>query len=212
MLVDTYSSSLNSPSFLSNTRNSLNHILVSNYSGFAKPVNERVENTINDTESMRIFLKSFLSTQTDLLAIFLCLCIISSFQSYDLRLDSKDNIISPEIFKDSTNNFWWSKKHYFEIYKLEATNRGREASAYMTVLMHHAVKVEDLKFLNIFFQELNKNSLTSWSLIALLRSTNVYKNQIPMWKEFYLYTHNVVRNEGLNPKREMYGLDRGLNI
>ncbi|MEF0434051.1 hypothetical protein PX095_03815, partial [Acinetobacter baumannii] len=67
-------------------------------------------------------------------------------------------------------------------------------------------------FLNNFFQELNKSSLTSWSLIALLRSTNVYKNQISLWKEMYLYTQNVVINEGLNPKREMYGLDRGLNI
>ena len=39
--------------------------------------------------------------------------------------------------------------------KLEATNRGKEASAYMTVLMHHAVHYEDLKFLNHFF--------SSWS-------------------------------------------------
>ncbi|EPK4349309.1 hypothetical protein JRA37_003648, partial [Acinetobacter baumannii] len=201
-------------SFSSNTLNSINRstTVVSNYNGVANRVNKSVENFIDHTESMRVFFKSFLNNQSDFLAFFLCLCVIGSFQSYDLRLDSKDNIISPEIFKDSKNSFWWDKKHYFEIYKLEATNRGREASAYMTVLMHQAVQVEDLKFLNNFFQELNKSSLTSWSLIALLRSTNVYKNQISLWKEMYLYTQNVVINEGLNPKREMYGLDRGLNI
>ena len=92
------------------------------------------------------------------------------------------------------------------------TNRGREASAYMTVLMHHAVQSEDKKFLNYFFSSIDKNNLTSWSLIALLRSTSVYKNQIPLWKDLYLYTKDIVSKEGLNPKREMYGLDRGLSI
>lgn len=208
MLVDSYSNSLSLPSFSSNTLNSISR----STNVASNRVNESVEYFIDHTESMRVFFKSFVNNQSDFLAFFLCLYFIGSFQSYDLRLDSKDNIISPEIFKDSTNSFWWNKKHYFEIYKLEATNRGREASAYMTVLMHHAVQVEDLKFLNNFFHELNKSSLTSWSLIALLRSTNVYKNQISLWKEIYLYTQKVVINEGLNPKREMYGLDRGLNI
>ncbi|EBY7415717.1 hypothetical protein D6J61_25900, partial [Salmonella enterica subsp. enterica serovar Alachua] len=62
------------------------------------------------------------------------------------------------------------------------------------------------------FSSLDRSSLSSWSLIALLRSTNVYKNDISLWKDIYLFTRNVVSEEGLNPKREMYGLDRGLSL
>lgn len=142
---------------------------------------------------------------------FLALCVSSSWPSYDLRLDYKDNVISPEVYKESYS-FWWNKEHFFAIYNLEMTNRGREASAYMTVLIHHAVYSEDKKFLEYFFSSIDKKNLTSWSLIALLRSTSVYKNQISLWKDLYLYTKDVVAKEGLNPKREMYGLDRGLSI
>lgn len=204
MLANSYSTSLTCPSFF-------NSSLTSSYTNNSVSSTQNETKRIDEESEIRTFFKSLLANQSNMLTLLLTLCVLSSWHSYDLRLDSKDNVISPEVYKES-QNFWWNKKHYFELYKLEATNRGREASAYMTVLMHDAVHYEDLKFLNHFFSALNKNSLTSWSLIALLRSTNIYKNDIPLWKDLYLFTRDVVSKEGLNPKREMYGLDRGLSL
>lgn len=205
MLVNTYSSSLSKSSFLSNTMMSNNHYVSD------VEVSNPIYNKNETLESINSLLKDVLSNQSNLFTLFLTLCVMYSLCSYDLRLDSKDNIISPEVYKES-QSFWWNSNHYFEIYKLEATSRGREASAYMAVLMHHAIRSEDTRFLKYFFETLNKSNLTSWSLISLLRSTNVYKNNIPLWKDLYLYTQEVVIKEGLNPKREMYGLDRGLSL
>lgn len=205
MLVN-YSSSLSQPSFFGNS-------MTSSYVNNFKDDYDLEEPKIKQQyiELTNHLLKTVVNNQSSILTFFLALYVASSWYSYDLRLDSKDNVISPEVYKES-QSFLWNKKHYFEIYSLEMTNRGREASAYMTVLMHHAVHSEDKKFLTYFFSSINKHNLTSWSLIALLRSTSIYKNQIPLWKELYLYTKDVVSKEGLNPKREMYGLDRGLSI
>lgn len=147
--------------------------------------------------------------------IFL-LCFISAYyssdsvSSYENGLDSNVSI-APEVYKTS-QEFWWNPRHYVEVYKLESTNQGKSASAYMTVLMHYAVRSGDVKFLNTFFEKLNKTQLTSWSLIALLRSTSIYKQEIVLWKDFYMFTRELVENSGLNPKRELYGLDRGLSL
>ena len=204
MLASNYSTSLTNSSFFSTS-------LIPSYTDNSFSSTQKESKKTDKASEINTLFMSLVANQSNMLTLLLTLCVLSSWHTYDLRLDSKDNVISPEVYKES-QSFLWNKKHYFEIYKLEATNRGREASAYMTVLMHNAVHQEDLKFLNHFFSSLNKNSLTSWSLIALLRSTNVYKNDISLWKDLYLFTRDVVSKEGLNPKREMYGLDRGLSL
>lgn len=152
----------------------------------------------------------------NLVKLIFLLCFISAYyssdsvSSYENKLNSTVSI-APEVYK-SSQEFWWNQKHYVEVYKLESTNQGRSASAYMTVLMHYAVRSGDVKFLNTFFEKLNRTQLTSWSLIALLRSTSVYKQDIVLWKDFYVFTRELVEKSGLNPKRELYGLDRGLSL
>ena len=152
----------------------------------------------------------------NLVKLIFLLCFISAYyssdsvSSYENKLNSTVSI-APEVYK-SSQEFWWNQKHYVEVYKLESTNQGRSASAYMTVLMHYAVRSGDVKFLNTFFEKLNRTQLTSWSLIALLRSTSVYKQNIVLWKDFYVFTRELVEKSGLNPKRELYGLDRGLSL
>ena len=152
----------------------------------------------------------------NLVKLIFLLCFISAYyssdsvSSYENKLNSTVSI-APEVYK-SSQEFWWDQKHYVEVYKLESTNQGRSASAYMTVLMHYAVRSGDVKFLNTFFEKLNRTQLTSWSLIALLRSTSVYKQDIVLWKDFYVFTRELVEKSGLNPKRELYGLDRGLSL
>ena len=146
----------------------------------------------------------------NLVKLIFLLCFISAYyssdsvSSYENKLNSTVSI-APEVYK-SSQEFWWNQKHYVEVYKLESTNQGRSASAYMTVLMHYAVRSGDVKFLNTFFEKLNRTQLTSWSLIALLRSTSVYKQDIVLWKDFYVFTRELVE------KRELYGLDRGLSL
>ena len=152
----------------------------------------------------------------NLVKLIFLLCFISAYyssdsvSSYENKLNSTVSI-APEVYK-SSQEFWWNQKHYVDVYKLESTNQGRSASAYMTVLMHYAVRSGDVKFLNTFFEKLNRTQLTSWSLIALLRSTSVYKQDIVLWKDFYVFTRELVEKSGLNPKRELYGLDRGLSL
>lgn len=152
----------------------------------------------------------------NLVKLIFLLCFISAYyssdsvSSYENKLNSTVSI-APEVYK-SSQEFWWNQKHYVEVYKLESTNQGRSASAYMTVLMHYAVRSGDVKFLNTFCEKLNRTQLTSWSLIALLRSTSVYKQDIVLWKDFYVFTRELVEKSGLNPKRELYGLDRGLSL
>ena len=132
----------------------------------------------------------------NLVKLIFLLCFISAYyssdsvSSYENKLNSTVSI-APEVYK-SSQEFWWNQKHYVEVYKLESTNQGRSASAYMTVLMHYAVRSGDVKFLNTFFEKLNRTQLTSWSLIALLRSTSVYKQDIVLWKDFYVFTRELV--------------------
>ncbi len=202
MLVDNFYSSSYGQSF------AWNNIAVSNnYESVKNIDDEGMDACLNKTD---------VSLQPNLFNLIFILCLISSHYSFDSvsSYESKINSdisIAPEVYK-SSQEFWWNQKHYLEIYKLESTNQGKSASAYTTVLMHHAVRFGDLRFLNIFFEKLNKSQLTSWSLIALLRSTSVYKQDILLWKEFYLFTRELVEKEGLNPKRELYGLDRGISL
>lgn len=48
------------------------------------------------------------ANQSNMLTLLLTLCVFSSWHTYDLRLDSKDNVISPEVYKES-QSFLWNK-------------------------------------------------------------------------------------------------------
>ncbi|EPL6860376.1 TPA: hypothetical protein JI044_03305 [Acinetobacter baumannii] len=207
MLVDSFYPSLYSQSFQSNVTSSTcnSYILPSEYN-----------KDDNDVTSEKLDTKLVGNLQPNLLNLFFLLCLISTSYSLDSISSYGDKLnpsisIAPEVYK-SSQEFWRDPKHYLEVYKLESTNQGRSASAYMTVLMHHAVRSGDIKFLNTFFEKLNMTQLTFWSLIALLRSTSVYKQDIALWKDFYVFTRELIESSGLNPKRELYGLDRGLSF
>ena len=157
--------------------------------------------SIKDTDyaSNESFKLSDNKFDNSLVKLIFLLCFISAYYSSD-SVSSYDNKLNSNVSIAP------------EVYKLESTNQGRSASAYITVLMHYAVRSGDVKFLNTFFEKLNKTQLTSWSLIALLRSTSVYKQDVVLWKDFYVFTRELVEKSGLNPKRELYGLDRGLSL
>ncbi len=185
-----------------------NNIHSNNYRSSTKDMNSISDDSVQ-------FLNN--KSGNNLVKILSALCMISTYfyssdsvSHYENQTDSTISI-APEIYKPS-QKFWWNPKHYVEVYKLESTDQGKSASVYMTVLMHHAVRSEDVNFLNTFFKRLDKTKLTSWSLIALLRSTSVYKQDIVLWKDFYTFTRDLVEKSGLNPKRELYGLDRGLSL
>jgi len=129
-----------------------------------------------------------------------------------LRTDSDDNIIVLDSYRKTKTIHCDLNQHTLQIYTLEKNNLNKEASTYITALMHFSVYDNDVNFLDNFFKVINKKELSSWSLIALLRSTSVYKKNIGLWKEFYLHTRQVLIDENLNPDQEMYGLNRGLSI
>ncbi|MDA3439638.1 hypothetical protein [Acinetobacter bereziniae] len=134
----------------------------------------------------------------------------SKFQK-KIRITNDNVYFLPEAFSKSSS-FLCSERHINKLYSLEQLDKGHQASIYSTVLMHYAIRCESTHDISIFFEYLNISLLTSWSLIALLRSTNAYKNDIKFWRDLYLLTYSKVESEGLNPKQELYGLDRGIQV
>ena len=59
--------------------------------------------------------------------------------------------------------------------------------------------IEDSLFKNIEYR-----MLSSWSLIALLRSTYCFKSKIPDWESLYNYTKDYFEESGLDTKKELY--------
>lgn len=105
---------------------------------------------------------------------------------------------SKSIFDDS---------HLFRIYMFEKKNQKKQAATYTTILMHYAVRCESTDTIDEFFNILDKSCLTSWSLIALLRTTYTYRKKINNWKDLYNFTYTQVEKEGLSTMKELYGLD-----
>ena len=73
--------------------------------------------------------------------------------------------------------------------------------------MRHAVYHNNIEYINRFVGILDKKQLTSWSLIALLRSISTCKSDIYEWTDLLKFSTQKVASEGLNPKIELYGLE-----
>lgn len=116
-------------------------------------------------------------------------CNISDFK-YENRLLSENEIVN----------------HLSQIYLFELQKEVHKASAYTTLIMRCAIQHNDIEYINKFIGSLDKNLLTSWSLIALLRSISVCKNDVGEWSNLLDFSNKKVVSEGLNPKVELYGL------
>lgn len=119
-----------------------------------------------------------------------------SREQYDLDL----------IFKNESNSLL-DYNHIYNIYMFEKNHEGIKASTYTSILMHVAIRNEPLEHIDAFFYTIDENYLTSWSLIALLRTTYTYRRHMTHWKKLYVFTYDKVEEEGLNPRQELYGLD-----
>ena len=95
--------------------------------------------------------------------------------------------------------------HIYKIYMLEQSN-SRQACIYVNIVMHFLMGNNDLKSINYLIDTLDKNLVTSWSLIPILRNTYSNKSRMPKWNNLYETTYNQVRKEGLNPSIELIGL------
>lgn len=101
------------------------------------------------------------------------------------------------------------KVHFlFEIYKYEERKQVDIASTYASILMHYALKNKEYEEINSFFKLFDGKKLSSWSLIAFLTSTYMYRKDISYWKNLYQITYNVLEREGENPEIELLGLER----
>lgn len=114
---------------------------------------------------------------------------ISDFK-YENRLLSENEIVN----------------HLSRIYLFELQKEVYKTSAYTTFIMRCAIQHNDIEYINKFIGLLDKNHLTSWSLIALLRSISVCKNDVGEWSNLLDFSNKKIVSEGLNPKVELYGL------
>jgi len=108
---------------------------------------------------------------------------------------------------DETERSLLSGSHIFNIYLFENSQQGKQACAYTAILMHYAVRYESMDTIDTFFDSLNEDLLSPWSLVALLRSTFTYRRRISQWKKLYDIAYDKVVEDGRDPKRTLYGLD-----
>lgn len=124
-----------------------------------------------------------------------------------------DKVLDVELDDEYYNDIFLSYVPYYnKIYELELENRNEDVSDYTTVLMHSWMRNKDIDSIDFFIKNLDKKSVTRWSLIALLRTTCVYKHEIESWKDLFLYTRKYLNDNGHNAKRLLMGLDRGLGL
>lgn len=98
--------------------------------------------------------------------------------------------------------------HCNKIYFFELTKDVHKVSAYTTFIMRYAIHRNNVEYINKFIENLDKKYLTSWSLIALLRSISICKSEITEWEYLFDLSMQKVISEGLNPRQELYGLKR----
>ena len=72
--------------------------------------------------------------------------------------------------------------------------------------MHFLMENNDLKSINYLIDTLDKDLVSSWSLIPILRNTYSNKSRMPKWNDLYETTYKQIQNEGLNPLIELIGL------
>lgn len=98
-----------------------------------------------------------------------------------------------------------SSNYIYEIYMLEQSN-SRQACVYVNIVMHFLMENNDLKSINYLIDTLDKDLVSSWSLIPILRNTYSNKSRMPKWNDLYETTYKQIQNEGLNPLIELIGL------
>lgn len=95
-----------------------------------------------------------------------------------------------------------------KIYKLESEKESKEACIYIVSQFHFLNRdISGTPIVKELFKTIDYRMLSSWSLIALLRSTYCFKSKIPSWLSLYNYTKEYFDKEGLDTKKELYGLD-----
>lgn len=102
---------------------------------------------------------------------------------------------------------YWDKEHLDIVYYLEFESKSRDACTYLHKnVLFYPMHSGDLEFITYLFNTIDIHKLSSFSLITLLRTTSTYKKELPMWHDVLYHTISVVTNEGLDPKKELYGM------
>ena len=95
-----------------------------------------------------------------------------------------------------------------KIYKLESEKESKEACIYIVSQFHFLNRdISGTPIVKQLFETIDYRMLSSWSLIALLRSTYCFKSKIPNWISLYDFTKNYLEENGFETKKELYGLD-----
>lgn len=135
--------------------------------------------------------------------------VISGYYEVSIKRDVLCRLESYNDYfeMDEAERSLLSSSHIYNIYLFEQSKKGKQACAYTAILMHYAVRHESMETIDLFFDSLNEDLLSPWSLVALLRSTFTYRRRISQWKKLYDIAYEKVVEDGRDPKRTLYGLD-----
>lgn len=67
---------------------------------------------------------------------------------------------------------------------------------------------QDTTELNKYFDEIDLQDINLLDAIYILRVSSVYKLQVPRWHDLYQVAVSLCNIEGLDPAKELFGLDR----
>ena len=95
-----------------------------------------------------------------------------------------------------------------KIYRLEVEKESREACIYIVSQFHLLNRdPKGFKIIQAIFNTVEYRMLSSWSLIALLRTTYYCKQKIDTWQSLYDFTRDYFEVSGLDTKKELHGLN-----
>lgn len=73
-------------------------------------------------------------------------------------------------------------------------------------LLYYMVRASDVDSINKVYKEIDFDNITMLKLIILLRSTAVFKRQIPCWTRVVILAYEMCKEMSIQPRKELWGL------
>lgn len=92
------------------------------------------------------------------------------------------------------------------VYDLETKGQDRAAARVLMMMFEERVRIGDFQQINEVLGTIDISRLSSRSLIALVRSTAIFKGQLPNWQQTYERSWMTVLHRGKDPQKLFVGL------
>lgn len=78
-------------------------------------------------------------------------------------------------------------------------------------LLYKEIKENHIQTLGVTAVSLDKTKLSPEMMVAFLRSTFIWRDQIPKWNEFLEQTHSELEDRGIDSNQLLQGLNMKMN-